>query len=172
MSEKKEKVEVKKPEKRAVVQWRPIDVFHTLDEIWADFSRDLLRTWRLGGRPWRRGVKPSMILPKAACIDFIDTGKEYQVCAEVPGIPKDKIDITITKDGIEISGKADVEHQEEDKGYMVRERSYSEVYRQLAFPEEVVPDEAEATLKQGLLEIKVPKKTPTPEVKKHKVEIK
>jgi len=111
-------------------------------------------------------------MPRAACTDLIDTGKEYQVCAEVPGIPKDKINVTITKDSIEISGKAEIERREEEKGYVVRERGYSEIHRRMAFPEEVVPEKAEATLKQGLLEIKVPKKTPTPKVTKHKVEIK
>ena len=105
-------------------------------------------------------------------MDLVDAGKEYHVCAEVPGIPKEKIDVTITKDNIEISGKAEVERKEEEKGFVVQERGYSEIYRQMSFPEEVLPDKAEATLNKGLLEIKIPKKTPTLEVKKHKVEIK
>ena len=54
------------------------------------------------------------------------------MCAEVPGIPKDELDITITKDSIEISGKAEVERRAEDKGSVVRERGYSEIYRQIA----------------------------------------
>lgn len=70
---------------------------------------------------------PLMIVPREACVDLVDMKKEYKVCAEVSGIPKDKIDVTITKDGIEISGKAEVEKQEEDQGYVVRERKYSEV---------------------------------------------
>jgi hypothetical protein len=55
--------------------------------------------------------------------------------------------------------------------FVRRERTYSRIHRSLAFPEEVIPDRAEATLKDGLLEVRIPKKTPT-EVKKHKVEIK
>ena len=173
MSEKgkKEKVEVKEPKERAIEPWRPSDIFQAYDEMWEDFRRDFLRPWRYWGRPWRRGW-PSAIMPREACTDLIDTGKEYQVCAEVPGIPKDKLDVTITKDGIEISGKAEVERREEEKGYLMRERGYSEIYRMMAFPEEVIPEKAEATLKNGLLEIKIPKKTPTAGVKKHKIEIK
>jgi len=112
------------------------------------------------------------MIHREACVDLVDSGKEFEVCAEVPGIPKDKIDVTITKDSIEISGKAEVEKKEKEKGYVVRERAYSQIYRRMSFPEEVVPEKAVATLKHGLLEIKIPKKTPTPEVKKHKVEIK
>lgn len=174
--ERKEKVEVKEPEERAIERWYPSDVFRAFDEMWSGFRRDLLRpwrSWRFWGRPWWRGPRPSrMMLRREACVDLVDAGKEFQVCAEVPGIPKDKIDVTITEDSIEISGKAEVERREEEKGFVVRERGYSQIHRSMSFPEEVVPDKAEATLKDGLLEIKIPKKTPTPEIKKHKVEIK
>ena len=105
-------------------------------------------------------------------MDLIDTGKEFQVHAEVPGIPKDKIDITVTKDSIEISAKTEVERKEEEKGFVVKERGYSEIYRKQSFPEEVLPEKAEATVKNGVLEIKIPKKSPTPEIKKHKLSIK
>ena len=163
--EKEEKVEVKQPEETAIAPRYPSDIFQAFDEMWEDFRRDF---WR----PWRRGARSSALMSRAACTDLIDTGKEYQVCAEIPGIPKDKIDVTITKDGLEVSGKAERERREEERGYMIRERGYSEIYRRLAFPEEVIPEKAEATLTRGLLEIKVPKKTPTPKLKKHKVEIK
>jgi len=100
-----------------------------------------------------------------------NTIQEFQVHAEVPGIPKDKIDITVTKDSIEISAKTEVERKEEEKGFVVKDRGYSEIYRKQS-SEEVVPEKAEATVKNGVLEIKIPKKTPTPEIKKHKLEIK
>jgi HSP20 family protein len=172
--EKKEKVEVTEPEETAITPRDPSDIFHAFDEMWEGFRRDFLRPWRpwgFWGRPWRRGARLAALAPRTACMDLIDAGDAYQVCAEVPGIPKEKIDVTITKDGIEISGKAVVERREEERGYVVRERGYSEIHRRIAFPEEVIPEEAEATLKHGLLEVKVPKKTPTPEVKRHKVEI-
>jgi len=173
--EKKEKVEVKEPEERAIEPWRSGDIFQAFDEMWDDFRRDFLRPWRpwrLRGSPWWRRPFTAVVPRREACVDLVDAGKEYNVCAEVPGIPKEKIDVTITKDTIEISGRAEVERKEEEKGFVVRERGYSEIYRRMSFPEEVLPNKAEATLNKGLLEIKIPKKTPTPEVKKHKVEIK
>jgi HSP20 family protein len=104
--------------------------------------------------------------------DLADRGNEYQVSAEVPGIPKDKLDVTVTKDGVEISCKTEVEKEEEKKGYILRERGYSQVHRYMAFPEEVVPENAVATMKDGVLELRVPKKMPAPKPEKHKVEIK
>ena len=176
MSEKKkkEKVEEKEPEERAIELWRSSDIFQAFDEMWEDFRRDFLRSWRPWSfrRPLRSRSSREITPRRDACVDLLDMGKEYQVCAEVPGIPKEKIDVTITKDSIEISGKAKIERKEEEKGYVVQERGYSEIYRNLSFPEEVLPEKAQATLNKGLLEIKIPKKTPTLDVKKHKVEIK
>ncbi len=127
--------------------------------------------WSRMMRPWTRRMWMMMPSTREACTDLIDAGKEYQVYVEVPGIPKDKIDITVTKNGIEVAAKAEVERKGEEKGYVVRERGYSETYRRMSFPEEVLPEEAEAVLDNGVLEIKVPKKTPRQEVKEHKVEV-
>lgn len=175
--EKKEKVEVKESKERAIEPWSKSDIFRTFDKMWEDIRQDFSRTWRpmkpwsIWDKPWKWG-RPSKIMPREACSDLIDTGNEYQVCAEVPGISKEKLDVRITKNDIEISGKSEINRHEEEKGYVVKERGYSEIYRHMSFPEEVLPDKAEATLKEGLLKIKIPKKTHTPEVKKHKVEIK
>ena len=103
--------------------------------------------------------------------DLIDTGKEYRLCAEIPGIPKDKIDINVDGDSIEISAEAQTESEEEKKGYVGRERTYSKFYRSMNFPEQVIPEKAQATLENGILDIIVPKRVPT-EAKKRKVKIK
>ena len=95
-----------------------------------------------------------------------------EIRAEVPGIPRDKIDVTVTKNGIEILGEASARNEDKDKNFVVRERSYSRIYKNLTFPEEVVPEKAENRVKDGVLEVSIPKKTPTPEVKKHKIEVK
>lgn len=174
MSEEgKKKVPVKKEE---ITPERPIfppDIFEAFDNMLEDFRRtfrSFLRPWG----PWRWGLFEKHLpeLPvREVCADIIDTGKEFLVCAEVPGIPKDKIDVTVTEDGIEISAETEAKKEEKEKSFIYRERSYSRIYKKLSFPEEVIPEKAEATLKDGLLEVKVPKKTPK-EVKKHKIEVK
>jgi HSP20 family protein len=170
--EEKKKVSVQEPEGREIVPQYPRDIFDAFDDMWGEFRRDFLAPWRpmrMWGRPWwRRELQER----REACADLIDTGEGYKVCAEVPGIPKEKIDVSVTKDSIEISAKGETEKKEKDKGYLVNERSYSEIYRKISFPEEAVPENAEATLNDGLLEITVPKKTPRKEEKKHKISIK
>jgi HSP20 family protein len=124
------------------------------------------RGW-FGPRWWRPIEFPSM---KRALVDMIDTGKEYRVHAEVPGIPKEKLSISVTSNGIKIEGEAETEIDENKEGYVHKERTWSSVKRELAFPEQVVPEKADAQVKNGVLEVTVPKKHPT-EMKAHKVQV-
>ncbi len=65
-----------------------------------------------------------------------------------------------------------LKQQDKEKNFVVRERVYSHIYKQLAFPEEVIPEKAESTFRDGLLEVSIPKKTIAPAPKKHKVIVK
>jgi HSP20 family protein len=146
-----------------------------LDRALSDYIRRLDNTWPsifqggwFGPRWWR-----SIELPETrrAFADLIDAGDEYRVRAEVPGIPKEKLNISVTPRGIKIEGEAETKIDEDKEGFVHKERTWSKVRRELAFPEEVVPDRADAQVKDGILEVKVPKKSPT-EVKGHKIEVK
>jgi len=53
------------------------------------------------------------------------------VRAEILGIPKDKIDVTVTKDAMEISAETGAEKEEKEKNFIVRQRSYSRIWRSL-----------------------------------------
>jgi len=122
--------------------------------------------------PWDWvSVKP-VVPVREATVDLVDEGKRFVVHAELPGVAKDKIDVALTKDGVEISAETDVETEDKGKNFVVRERFYSHVYKQLSFPEEVIPEKAESTFKDGLLEVCIPKKTIAPAPKKHKVAVK
>jgi len=146
-------------------------VLATFDDMLEDFRRRFQESiWT----PWDWAMQPSTVgFPvREAYSDLVDERDKFLVRAEVPGIPSDKIDVTITKHGIEISGETGAEKEGKDKNFVVRERSYSSVYKNLAFPEEVIPEKAECKIKDGVLEVSIPKKKPTPETKKHKVKVK
>ena len=175
-SEKKVPEKVEKPivkAERAIRPRRHVPTSHvlaTFDDMLEDFRKRFQESiWT----PWEWTITPYAELPvRETYSDLVDEGNKYVVRAEVPGIPKDKIDVTVTKDGIEISGETGAEKEEKEKKFVVRERSYSSIYKSLSFPEEVVADKASCTIKDGILEVSIPKKTPTPEPKKHKVEVK
>ncbi|MBS7623744.1 Hsp20/alpha crystallin family protein [Candidatus Bathyarchaeota archaeon] len=158
--------------KGEIAPWKPSEFLSEIDRMFNEFRRgfeSMLWPVRAG---WPRLTFPSFELPdvREPCADLIDAGKEYRVCVEMPGIPKEKVDVTVTPRGIEIAAEAKTQIEEDKEGYIHRERGYTKVYRSLSFPDDVLPDKAEATLNNGVLEVRVPKKTPT-EVKKHKISI-
>jgi len=105
-------------------------------------------------------------------VDIRDKGKELCVTADMPGIPKENIEINVTPTSIEISGEAEKNEEEKEGDYTRQERSYQRFYRLLPLPDEVLSDKAEACVNNGVLEVTLPKKTPTPEPKKSKVPVK
>jgi len=122
--------------------------------------------------PWELVNVGPVVPVREVTVDLVDGGNRFVVHAELPGVAKDKIDVSLTKDGIEISAETDVETEDKGKNFVVRERVYSHVYKQLSFPEEVIPEKAESTYRNGLLEVCIPKKTIAPAPKKHKVTVK
>jgi HSP20 family protein len=177
MVEKKKMAVGQKKKMGEIAPWRPADYLQERERMFRDSSRTGLQ--ELFGSmlgpigPWMRPWSPLFEPPEVRepSTDLVDAGKEYRVHAEIPGVPKENLNITVAARSIEIEGEAKTDIEEEKEEFVHRERTYSKVHRSLAFPEEVVPDQAEATLKDGLLEVRIPKKIPT-EVKKHKVAIK
>jgi HSP20 family protein len=98
---------------------------------------------------------------KVTPLDIVDTGKDFKVIAEMPGVSKQDLEVTITSDTINICGDTKTVTDEEGEGFIRRERSYSTICRNMRFPEEVNPEKAEASLKDGILEVRVSKMKPT-----------
>ena len=170
-NKKKDSREGKKPQ---IVPRRPEDSFLELDRALSDYVRRFDNSWPslfqgglFGPRWWRSFELPET---RRAFADLIDAGDHYTINIEVPGIPKEKLDISVTPRNIKIEGEAESKIDEGKEGYVHKERTWSKVRRELAFPEEVIPEQANAEVKEGILRVTVPKKSPT-EVKSHKVEV-
>ncbi|MBW2988193.1 Hsp20/alpha crystallin family protein, partial [Candidatus Woesearchaeota archaeon] len=78
---------------------------------------------------------------------------------ELPGINKEDIKVRATEDGLEIRAEKKEEIKQEDKrrGIYRQERTYSGFYRFIPLPEGVDTSKIQATYKNGVLELKVPK---------------
>src|SRR5437870_8559377 len=53
-------------------------------------------------------------------VDLIDKGSEFVVRAELPGVAKEDVDLTVTKDGIEIRAETNRSREEKEKNYQYR----------------------------------------------------
>jgi len=160
----------KAPAKRIAAKQVPaVHVLTTFDDLMNDFRKNFIESIAF---PFEWISVEPVVPVREATVDLVDEGNRFVVHAEMPGVAKDNIDVALTQDGIEISAETDVETEDTEKNFVVRERVYSHIYKQLSFPEEVIPEQAESTFRNGLLEVSIPKKTIAPAPKKHKVTVK
>jgi HSP20 family protein len=110
--------------------------------------------------PFGAATSPGQLPARTPVVDVIDQGDHYLVRAELPGFSKDMVDVNVSEDSLQISAQAAKESSTKEKNYVRRERAYSAFQRTITFPEEVVPSKVEGTMKDGVLELTLPKKEP------------
>jgi HSP20 family protein len=98
-------------------------------------------------------------------LDIAENDTEFTVKAEVPGCKAEDIDISVHGNTLTISGEKKQEKEEKGKGYHHAERSYGSFRRDLNLSSEIDSDKVEATCKNGILSIKLPKTEKTKAVK-------
>lgn len=111
-------------------------------------------------------MEEAMMVPS---VDIFEDKGDVVVKAELPGIKKEDIDITLTEDTITISGEKKMEKEVKKKDFYRCESSYGSFSRSFTLPSDVQTDKVKSTMKDGILEIRIPK---TEEAKKKEVKVK
>jgi len=108
------------------------------------------------GRPYRRFrfSEPAVLSPE---IEMYDQKDEIVVRAEVPGLTKSDVSVSIDGDVLTIKGERKREKETKEEDYYLSESSYGAFYRNIALPVAVKPDKITAALSDGILEIHLPK---------------
>ena len=89
-------------------------------------------------------------------LDVKDSNEAYEITAVLPGVSADDLNIQIANDTLTIQGELKVE-SDEQATYLLRERTAGRFMRSLQLPEAVDSGKVEATLKDGILTLRVPK---------------
>ena len=100
-------------------------------------------------------------LPRAK-VDVAEKNGAYVVSAELPGVRKEDINVSI--DGAQVTLEAEVKREKEasqDERLLHSERVYGKVTRSFTLPQEVDESKAEAKFRDGVLELTLPKKAAT-----------
>lgn len=146
------------------------------DDIFESFRRDMEDTFFATGWPtlgtWKVPELGAESDTRFPLCDMIDKGDKYEISLEVPGIPKEKINIKASSDHVDISGEQEKKTEDKGKNYLYKERSYSSLSRRISIPEEIDPSKINAKMENGVLQIELPKKTPKKIQEETKVEIK
>lgn len=90
-------------------------------------------------------------------IDVHQTPTHIIVESTIAGVKEDDLDIEITSESVTIRGVRAHEEEIKDEDYIYQECFWGRFSRSVILPQEVDPDKAEATLKNGVLKIKLPK---------------
>lgn len=98
-------------------------------------------------------------------IDVYETDKDVVIKAEMPGVKKDEIEITVKDNFVHIKAEKKEEKEEKKENIHRVERYYGRVERLIPMPTDVKSEEAKAEYKDGVLEIRIPKEKTSKETK-------
>ncbi|TCN21291.1 Hsp20/alpha crystallin family protein [Sinorhizobium americanum] len=129
------------------------DPFLSLHQEMNRLFDDVLRG-RLGG-PLQRGTQEGgMMMPD---IDVSETDKEVRICAELPGVKDEDVDVSLNDDTLTIRAEKKFERKDEKENYHFMERSYGTFQRSLRLPYPVDADKIRADFADGVLTVTLPK---------------
>ena len=114
-----------------------------MDDLFDGFFRGLDRPFA-GYKAW-------------PAIDVAEKENAIVVRAEVPGCKADDIEISVYGNTLTISGEKKLEEEKKEKGYYHVESTYGSFRRELTLPTDVDQSKVEATCKDGVLSITLPK---------------
>lgn len=134
----------------ALVKWEPFGGLSSLrreiDRLFGDFEEGVGH----GLMPhWERSFEPA--------VEVSDTKESVVVRAQVPGMSKDDIHVDISDNALTVKGEIKEEEDKEEKHYHRREIRYGAFSRVIPLPMAVKAEEAKAQMKNGVLEITIPK---------------
>lgn len=105
-------------------------------------------------------------------VDISEDEKNLYITAELPGMTKDDIEVTVSEDGVlTIRGEKKEEKKEEGENYIRIERSFGKFSRSFMLPENVKADEISGKFENGVLRLTIPK-AEVQKAKEVKVQIK
>lgn len=137
------------------------DPFEDMKKLRKEMEKTFVNFWK--------ETKPKLaktLKVRSALVDVEDKKKEIVITAELPGIDKKDIKVSVKEDVVEIKAERKFEKEEKKKNYYRKERSYSGFYKKLTLPSPINPDKAKSSFKNGVLTITLPK---LKQVKKKKI---
>lgn len=152
---KTEKPEAAKPR----TEDRPLKTLRRqVDRLFEDFQRGY---WYLPFSRTAVDVEPfwrgDFAFGAVPSVDIVEKDDAYKVSAELPGIALSDIDVKFSEGVLTISGEKQEDKEEKKKDYFLSERRYGSFKRSFRVAQDVDADKIEATFKNGVLKVTLPK---------------
>jgi HSP20 family protein len=142
----------------AMTRFTPRNVvpFEAFNRAIEEFFGDLNRNQESVTRSW------------APAVDVVETPERYEVRAELPGVKKEDVEISVENNVLTLRGERKFEKDEQKESFHRIERAYGTFVRSFTLPTRVNPEQVEAKFDAGVLTIQIPKAT---EARPRKIEI-
>jgi HSP20 family protein len=92
-------------------------------------------------------------------VEVFERGNNLVVRAELPGLSREDVDVELDEDALIIRGERHSDVEDEQEGFYRSERSYGSFYRAIPLPENIDHSACNATFRDGVLEVTLPKPT-------------
>lgn len=140
---------------------RAMSPFEEMERMFEQFfGRRWLRPFGWESPLWSEMAKSMEV--RVPSVDVIDREEEVVVRAEIPGIDKENLEVSLSDDRLTIKGATREEKEEKEAGdYTRREMSRGSFTRVITLPANVDGEKAKASFKDGVLEMTLPKMKPS-----------
>lgn len=146
-------------------------LWDSLAEGWRHLSRSAtsaltrLKSSDSSGLPARSEVDDEFYLPTNGWAmlggEVFEDDKRVVVRVELPGMDKKDIDVKVVGDALVIEGEKRFEKESSNGRWRMMERAYGSFHRVVPLAAEVISDEAQASYKNGILRVELPKRVPS-----------
>jgi len=142
---------------RSLIPWRWKEGQSTPDNALTEFRKEVddLFTQFFGNAGWSPGSYFSKGFTPA--FDVSETDEDIVVKAELPGVEPKEIEVNLTGTTLTVKGEKKEEREEKTENMHRIERSFGSFSRSVTLPCEVKEDLVEASFKNGVLNLKLPK---------------
>lgn len=129
----------------SMTYYEPVNLF---DQFNNEINRYLSRTRRPAATRERDWVP---------AVDIREEDGRYLLTADVPGVSRENIEITLEDGVLTVKGERRAEQEPASEGYRRRERVHGAFMRQFTLPDTVDAENISATVRDGVLGIEIPK---------------
>jgi len=153
------------PRKRLTDIKRMTPLAHSLEEAFEDLQpRRWMETFEPYTWQWPMGVD----FEKSFRLDVMDRDEKLIVRGELPGVDKENIEVTVIGDRLMIEAEREFKEEVNKETFYRHEVGFGKLMRTIPLPVEIDAENIKAELKDGILEIELPK---AHEIERHTIKV-